>query len=531
MGLTPETHLRLTHEGIQTIESLRDFDEDSLKQVALNLSRPSLRIPDPTAGQQGGAAVNATIPCPPFPFSAKSQARLVVATEVLKFYDTIGRTFTAGDMQWDRILRNFGEQWKAIKDAKKESSPDVPVISKALPIIKWIEAFHDHCYRCYGHRLIPLEYVIRENVAVPVICPGRAQDQAYTEAHGSILDDLINRASHTHGLYPKDNAEVYFKLEEATRGTNYADSIKPFQRRKDGRAALRAIVAQFAGTDKWEAAIKVANLLLHTRKWKGSQNFPLEKFVALHRNAYVSLQACADHVQFQLPNEHSRVGYVIDAIESDDAPLQAAMANINDDTGPGGKRGDFEAAVAYLLPKDPVVKRKQQEGKRPVGEISDATANVSDFGSKVGIGKTGVHLRYHSNADYKLLKKPQQDELREWRKSNPSANYGPNGKKNSPGDGKHGKKARISDTKAMASAIEKGVEKELAKRDKAAKKAAKQEESGNAILDFLAEAAAAHARKGSSNANASSATVSVTRESALKSILKKAKHQSKKSDD
>jgi hypothetical protein len=54
--------------------------------------------------------------------------------------------------------------------------------------------------------------------------------------------------------------------------------------------------------------------------------------VALHRNAYVSLQACAEHVQYQLPNEHSRVGYVIDAIESDDAPLQAAMANILDDT-------------------------------------------------------------------------------------------------------------------------------------------------------------------------------------------------------
>ena len=529
MGLTPETRLRLTHEGIQTIVDLREFDEDSLKQVALNLSRPSLRIPDPTAGMPGGAPNGATLPCPPFPFNAKSQARLVVATEVLKFYNTIGRTFTAADMQWDRILRNFGEQWKAIKEAKKETPPDVPVISKALPIIKWIEAFHDHCYRCIGHRFIPLEYVIREHVLVPAVCPDRVQHQAYTEAHGSILDDLINRASHDHGLYPKDNAEVYFKLEEATRATNYADSIKPFQRRKDGHAALRAIVAQFAGTDKWEAAIKVANLLLHTRKWKGSQNFPLEKFVALHRNAYVSLQACADHVEFQLPNEHSRVGYVIDAIESDDAPLQAAMANINDDTGPGGKRGDFEAAVAYLLPKDPVVKRKQQEGKRPAGEISDLTANVSDFGSKVGIGKTGVHLRYHSNAEYKVLKKPQQDELREWRKSNPSANHGPTGK--TPGRGKHGKKARVSDTKATAAMIEKGIEKELAKRDKAARKAEKQEESGNLILDFLAEAAAAHARKGSSNANASSATVSVTRESALKSILKKAKYQSKKSDE
>jgi hypothetical protein len=62
MALTPETFLRLVHERIQTIADLLDFDEESLKQVASNLSRPSLCIPDPTIGQPGGAAVGATIP-------------------------------------------------------------------------------------------------------------------------------------------------------------------------------------------------------------------------------------------------------------------------------------------------------------------------------------------------------------------------------------------------------------------------------------------------------------------------------------
>ena len=56
------------------------------------------------------------------------------------------------------------------------------------------------------------------------------------------------------------------------------------------------------------------------------------------------------------------------------------MANIADDTGVNGKRGDFEAAVAYLLPNDPAVKRKQQDGKSGAGEITDVKAEVSDFG-------------------------------------------------------------------------------------------------------------------------------------------------------
>jgi hypothetical protein len=200
-------------------------------------------------------------------------------------------------------------------------------------------------------------------------------------------------------------------LEEATRTSQYLDSIKPFQRRKDGREAYKAMVAQYAGNDNWEAEIKKAMAILHSREWKGTQQFTLEKFVSQHRNAFVTLQACAEHVPYQLPNAHSRVGFILDAIKSDDAGLQAAMANILDDTGVDGKRGDFEAAVAYLLPKDPVVKRNQLDSKRSASEISDATAEVSDFGSKPGIGKTGVHLRYHEGAEYRKLKRKKRERL------------------------------------------------------------------------------------------------------------------------
>jgi len=47
---------------------------------------------------------------------------------------------------------------------------------------------------------------------------------------------LIAPASHEdHTLFRDNNAQVYYFLEEATRGTTFAVSIKPFQRRKDGR--------------------------------------------------------------------------------------------------------------------------------------------------------------------------------------------------------------------------------------------------------------------------------------------------------
>lgn len=66
----------------------------------------------------------------------ESQARLTVfVTELLKFYRTIGRDMTASGKWWVHVIRNFREQWKAIKDRKKETQLEVPVIMEALTII------------------------------------------------------------------------------------------------------------------------------------------------------------------------------------------------------------------------------------------------------------------------------------------------------------------------------------------------------------------------------------------------------------
>ena len=167
---------------------------------------------------------------------------------------------------------------------------------------------------------------------------------------------------------------------------------------------------------------------------------------------------------------------------------------------------DYEAAVAYLLPKDPVVKRKHQEGKRTSGEISDTKAEVADFGSKPGIGKTGVHLRYHNKVDYKNLNKEQQDELREWRKKNPQPGGG--------GKSDAAKKRQKTEKKAMAAAIKKGVEKELSARAAEAEK----KEEGGLLMELLVNAVG---RK-SGSAKAASTSASPTKEAILNAILKKA---------
>ena len=72
-------------------------------------------------------------------------------------------------------------------------------------------------------------------------------------------------------------------------------------------------------------------------KCRGQISYPLEQFVAKHQNAYVTMTLCTNYVAYQLPNTHSRVGYLLDGIENDNTMLLATIANVEENTCLGGE--------------------------------------------------------------------------------------------------------------------------------------------------------------------------------------------------
>ena len=262
------------------------------------------------------------------------------------------------NIHWTPVVKNFDIQWKALVDRKKSDEPDIPKISQTLPVLTWMEAFSDYLHRIIGSHMIPLAYVIREHVNPPGAAPPRATSQPHLEEHGSVEMDMIMRASHDHALFREDNAKVYFKLEEATRSTMYAASIKPYQRTKNGQGAWIALASQYTGQDKFEAEIKSAEDVFHNRTWNSNGTFTLERFIGLHRVAYVNLQAVAVNVTYQLPTEYTRVGYLLKPLEKTSDPgLQAAIACVKNDTETEeGKRFKFEATATFLSPNCPVTR-------------------------------------------------------------------------------------------------------------------------------------------------------------------------------
>ena len=134
------------------------------------------------------------------------------------------------------------------------------------------------------------------------------------------------------------------------------------------------------------------------------------------------------------------------------------MDSVHIETSPSGKKYIFEATDTHLLPYDPLAK-KITSNKRRSSEISDTSkVEVSSFGTKDGIGKTGVYHQYHNPPEYDTLSKDQKEELCEWQLKNPNSTSHTEGRDN-----------KLSNrNNSIAAAMDKQVEKALPEVIKAA---------------------------------------------------------------
>ena len=414
MNLPQAVRARLALEGLDTVTDFVDFKEDQLNDAFKNMRTaiPGVPVIPAVLGQNNVvqvATVAAIAPIPPTLVSAKCALRLKVASVAFHYYQSIGRTITSVNMNYTNVLKDFYVEYESIESLSDATKPDVPLLHKNNTPLRWIESFKDCLFRTFGVRKTPLLYVVRDTVKVPPEADDPLANNKAFGSSGSILDELIARLDHDHPLYKSDNAMVYSMLEETTRGTVYAPTIKPYGRRKDGRAAWLSMISSHAGNDKWEQLQKEKSKFLMNTKWNG-RAFSLEKFTGMHRSAYVNLEEASDHVNFQLPTEHTRVGYLIDNIQNPDPDLRAAIANVRLDTN--GMRSNFEDTVAFLLPVDPYSKHRRSQDNKHHANVSDTSALKGKHQSK-----TGVDFRWYKPDEYKELTKEQRSELYEWQHS------------------------------------------------------------------------------------------------------------------
>ena len=533
MGLSDVQRAALDAQGLSEVDDFVDFGKDELDQALKNMriSIPGIAAVVEVTNEAGivtTPAVPAVAAIPPIIMPAKSAHRLEVASVAWHYYTDTSRTITNANMHYSNTLKNFHIEWKAISSMAAASSSDVPCITKNNPPLRWTDTFMDYCLNTFGVRKAPLAYVIRNNVEV--LPERRPAGDDTTEIDpllpdsafglgGSVLNDMIARLSHVHPLYKTDNAKVYSALEEATRSTAYSSTVKAFSRRRDGRAAWKALVSSHAGSDKWEILQKENTKWLLNTKWNG-RIYSLEKFCNQHRTRFVNLEEAQNHVDFQLPTAHTRVGYLLDNIENADADLRAAIANIRQNVN--GTRSNFEAAIAVLLPVDPFLKQRKNLGGNgkptlPGANISSALTTPNDVGG--GIGKSGVHLRFHKLAEYNTLTAPQKAELYQWRTSQTGLKFSETEKK----------KRKIHGPPTDGKQLKSAIKSALAKEKK------KQKQHSDDVIEMaklIADANQSSSQlKMKMNSSATNAVTEAHKEAAIKLLQIKKRGNTPKSDD
>ena len=125
-------------------------------------------------------------------------------------------------------------------------------------------------------------------------------------------------------------------------GTSQISAIIRFPRTRYGKGAMGTLVSQFSGKVFWESTINDAQDYFINKQWSGTTHQTLKAHIDCHQSAFVSLWEASDHVSHQLPNNHTKLGYLIDSITSTDVNIVDALAYIRmDDTG---RREDFVEA-------------------------------------------------------------------------------------------------------------------------------------------------------------------------------------------
>ena len=100
-----------------------------------------------------------------------------------------------------------------------------------------------------------------------------------------------------------------------------------------------AMKAKFAGPAYWNEEAKKMNDMMMNRKFTGQGNQTLHSFAGQHRASFHSLQCCADNIALDVPNERTRVGYLLDnSKECPDKDVTVAIAAIRLDNSAGGMR-------------------------------------------------------------------------------------------------------------------------------------------------------------------------------------------------
>jgi hypothetical protein len=204
-----------------------------------------------------------------------------------------------------------------------------------------MEVFDSYLQNTLGVAKVPLTYVTRDSIEVSPISdnPLLPRDpKPFGAQYSSFYEEMVARTAHDLPSYAADNRTVLELLVKSfNENPSLMSSIRPHQRRGDGRAALQAVVLHNMGNTKWDDLIDKAMNKITKGVWNGrNSRYPLIRHISDHRTSYNDIVKAADNVEYAVMNERTRVtylldSYLLDSIQCNHQQLVAAKTAILSD--------------------------------------------------------------------------------------------------------------------------------------------------------------------------------------------------------
>ena len=209
-----------------------------------------------------------------------------------------------------------------------------PVYTNAGRMRQVLDALQEYFGLKYGDIGLPLTYVVRTNVGLPI---GGLPDP-YTTT------DLVLRARPNGVYWARDNAAVWAVLYNTFAGTPGYPIISPFARTRDGRAAFEAFIAHFLGGGNRNALYIAASARLDTLYYDGEhRNFGIAELIA-------GMLECFNDIRLYGEPEdalsgHAQVRHLIKNVRCTNASVAAGISTIQ---ATPALRVNFTAASNHL---------------------------------------------------------------------------------------------------------------------------------------------------------------------------------------
>jgi len=403
LGFDAPTRELLDNQGIHTIHDLTDLPFPEIDKMIQHLSRWKPRATDVEEDED-------PVPTPTFPYLA---VRKFKALRSWADY-CILRGDAPNPAHFDerattRFLNRLTEL-EEIDRAKKDGddTKDPPKLASMTGWPTWVELFTTYLSQ---HRSVvagtPLAYVIRDNDEV-------APDDLARNDWDSVDDDLVATSILEGETFSRDSKRVFDILKPFVMEGPGWPFVQPFNRRRDGRAAFKALKSQAEGRSAIATRKAKAYAMVTTAIFTGKGKFSFDQYVGRHQQAHNELLFLEEPVA-----ETKKVTDFLAGIR--DPKLETAIQTC---MGDEQKLTNFEVCQQYFKT---IVENTKTRTKSPsdireiakVGIVKDKKKAKHKKGKSSDDDKSpsgiAIHSGQYSAKDYNKLKPFEKAKVKQLR--------------------------------------------------------------------------------------------------------------------